>query len=208
MTAPARVPARPRRLYGVIVLLDALVWTAAVMLVVLGAIVGAVGMVLGVGEVFTPTPDGAQRVSGLLTAAAVLNVLAIIAFVATVIIDVVCAVMTLRRIRRGPSDPAVATLAVVGITVGSFRRRRGGTGRVATLAVVGITVGTVIPLALAGLFLLFRQLESGDTATLNIGLMFLGIMVLAVPARLAQLIAGVIRTAAGDLPGVTSQSAD
>lgn len=185
MTAPARVPARPRRLYGVIVLLDALAWTVAVMLVVFGGIVGAVGMVLGVGEVFTPTPDGAQRVSGLLTAAAVLNVLAIIAFVATVIIDVVCAVMTLRRIRRGPSDPAVATLAVV-----------------------GITVGTIIPLALAGLFLLFRQLESGDTATLNIGLMFLGIMVLAVPARLAQLIAGVIRTAAGDLPGVTSRSAD
>ncbi|WP_138774544.1 hypothetical protein [Brachybacterium timonense] len=185
MSAPAPAPARPRRLYGVIVMLDALAWTAAVMLLVLGAIVGAVGMVLGVGEVFTPTPDGAQRVNRLLTAAAVLDVLAIIAFVATVIVDVVCVVLTLRRIRRGPTDPAVATLALV-----------------------GISVGTVIPLALAGLFLLFRQLESGDAATFNIALMFVGMMVLAVPARLAQLIAGVVRTAAGDLPGVTSRSAD
>lgn len=162
--------------YGWVVLGGAVVWLALVVLVLIAFGSAAWGLLLGIGEVKTPTPDGEQRAGTAMAIGAATGLGALAMLVFSVALDIVTTVLSLRRLDGRRGDRAVPIIAL--------------------LAVTG---ALVLPVVLAALALVASLIDLTQVTAALIWVLVLVVMALAPVVRLAQGIAGLVRLGTGEL---------
>src|SRR5690625_536189 len=174
---PPSHPSAPRtsRGYGWLVLGGALVWAALVTLAIIASGSGLWSILLAIGEVKTPTPDGAQRARTAATMGLAAGIGALLLLLCSLILDLIAAVASIRRLdgRRGDRAVPIITLAAV-------------------------TIGVVLPVILFAAALASPVLEHSQLTALLIRLLLLVVLIAAPLARLVQGMAGIIRLITGE----------
>ena len=176
-SAPPAHPVAPEisRGYGWLVLGGALVWAALVALVLIafGSLLSS--LVLAVGEVKTPTPDGERRAEIAGAVGLATGIGALVMLVLSLVLDLAAAVASIGRLDGRRGDRAVPIITLV-----------------------SVTISLLLPLALAVAALGASLVELTQVTALLIWLLFMVVLVAAPLIRVGQCVAGVIRLITGE----------
>lgn len=161
--------------YGWLVLGGVLVWAGLVALLAItfGSLLSS--MVLAVGEVKTPSPDGAGRAETAGAVGLATGIGALVMLVFSLLLDLVAAVASIRRLDGRRGDRAVPIIALV-----------------------SVAISLLLPLVLAVAALLASLVDLSQVTALLIWLLFLVVLVAAPLVRVGQGVAGVVRLITGE----------
>lgn len=177
LPAPPPYPAGPgtSRGYGWLVLGGALVWAALVVLaaIAFGSLLSS--LLLSLGEVKTPSPDGTWRAETAEAVGLATGIGALVMLVCSLVLDLVAVVASIRRLGGRRGDRAVPIIALVS---------------------VGISL--VLPILLAVAALAAALVDLTQVTALLVWLLFLVVLVAAPLIRVGQGVAGLVRLITGE----------